>query len=477
VIWVARCRLILAEQNSGCLDRPVSLEFHFDGSGTPRIWITFATSPKRHPTQWPEERRILFVSAFDTEASYQQVPVRRYDLSERLRKLRHRTMKHVPVLIVGAGPTGLNLALSLARRGVPFRLITESEGPGEHSRAMVVQARTLEFYGQYGFADEMIEQGVRAGAAHLREGGDDGRGREVVSFSFKDLGEGLSPYPFALAYPQDDHERFLVAKLNAAGGAVEWRSQLTSFRQDGDGVRAAILRDGQTEEAEAFYICGCDGARSDVRETLGVGFPGGTYDQLFFVADVRIDRGFERDLYINLGEHILMLMFPVRSSGMQRLIGLVPPELSRRSDLTFEDIRGQAEKLLDIRVTEVILRRQSLVFDQMHQERLRSALKDAIDEVPHHASRHLGARSRRTVGVGAVLLLLLEMSLLLQDVHDGHDAGIGNFAPLQKGFIDRTHSRLFEITTCMISSSAAVKVVLGRLIYYLFSTNSIKYQA
>jgi 2-polyprenyl-6-methoxyphenol hydroxylase-like FAD-dependent oxidoreductase len=62
-------------------------------------------------------------------------------------------MKPAPVLIVGAGPTGLNLALSLARRDVPFRLITESEGPGEHSRAMVVQARTLEFYAQYGFAD------------------------------------------------------------------------------------------------------------------------------------------------------------------------------------------------------------------------------------------------------------------------------------------------------------------------------------
>jgi 2-polyprenyl-6-methoxyphenol hydroxylase-like FAD-dependent oxidoreductase len=262
-------------------------------------------------------------------------------------------VKHAPVLIVGAGPTGLNLALSLARRGVPFRLITESEGPGEHSRAMVVQARTLEFYGQYGFADEMIEQGVVADAAHLREGGGGGRGREVVSFSLKDLGEGLSPYPFALAYPQDDHERFLVTKLNEAGRAVEWRSRLTSFTQDGDGVRAAILRDGQTEAAEASYICGCDGARSAVRETLGVGFPGGTYDQLFFVADVKIDRGFERDLYINLGEHILTLMFPVRSTGMQRLIGLVPSELSERSDLTFEDIRGQVEKLLDIRVTEV----------------------------------------------------------------------------------------------------------------------------
>ncbi len=262
-------------------------------------------------------------------------------------------MKDAPVLIVGAGPTGLNLALSLALRGVPFRLITENGGPGEHSRAMVVQARTLEFYGQYGFAGEMIEQGVIAAAAHLREGGERGPAREVVSFSFKDLGEGLSPYPFALAYPQDDHERFLVGKLEAVGGGVEWRSRLTGFTQNEDGVCATIARDGQTEKIEASYVCGCDGARSVVRETLGIGFPGGTYEQIFFVADVKIDRGFERDLYINLGEHVLTLMFPVRSSGMQRLIGLVPPALSQRSDLTFEDVRSQVEKLLEIRVTEL----------------------------------------------------------------------------------------------------------------------------
>src|ERR1700756_2950224 len=111
-------------------------------------------------------------------------------------------MKDAPVLIVGAGPTGLNLALSLALRGVRFRLITEGEGPGEESRAMVVQARTLEFYGQYGFAAEGIEQGVVAETAHVREGGSGGS-REVRSIRFNDLGAGLSPYPFALAYAQD----------------------------------------------------------------------------------------------------------------------------------------------------------------------------------------------------------------------------------------------------------------------------------
>ena len=257
------------------------------------------------------------------------------------------------VLVVGAGPTGLVLALSLARLGVPFRIISDARGPGEHSRAMVVHARTLEFYRQFGWAEDVIDGGVKIEHARLREGGEHG-GREVLSVTFGDIGEGLSPYPFPLAYPQDDHERLLFAKLKSLGPEVEWGAKLVRFTQDGNGVRATVARDGAGEEViEADFICGCDGAHSVVRRTLKLGFPGGDYPQRYFVADVRLAEGFRPDLVVNLGEKLFVLLLPVRSRGVQRLIGLVPPGLPERDDLTFEDIRGQVEALVGVRVTEV----------------------------------------------------------------------------------------------------------------------------
>src|SRR5260221_14713217 len=108
-------------------------------------------------------------------------------------------MSSFPILIVGAGPTGLVLALWLARRGIPFRIIDKNTGPGQASRAMVVQARILEFYRQLGIADEVEAGGVKMERKHVRK-----HGKSFASLVLKKIGAGLNPCPYLLCYSQND---------------------------------------------------------------------------------------------------------------------------------------------------------------------------------------------------------------------------------------------------------------------------------
>ena len=124
------------------------------------------------------------------------------------------------VLIIGAGPTGLVLALWLSRLGVRVRIIDKTEGPGMSSRALAVQARTLEFYSQVDLADAVVAEGRRVIAANLWVAG-----KKAARGVFGDMGAGLSPFPFALIYPQDEHERLLIARLSQAGVEVERRTE------------------------------------------------------------------------------------------------------------------------------------------------------------------------------------------------------------------------------------------------------------
>ena len=258
-------------------------------------------------------------------------------------------MPRIPVLIVGAGPTGLVLALRLARHGVPFRIVSQDSGPGQASRAMVVQARTLEFYAQLGLADEVVARGIKVETAHLVE-----RGADAAAISLRDIGAGVSPFPFALSFPQDDHERFLVERLAALGIKVEWNTRLEDFSERDGHVRAELRREGSGEEVcEAEYLCGCDGAHSAVRRRLGLGFAGGPYNQRFYVADVRLARPPAAELLFHVGARSLLVVLPVRSTGMWRLIGVVPPEFGDREQVSFEEIRPSAEELLGCAVDTV----------------------------------------------------------------------------------------------------------------------------
>lgn len=252
------------------------------------------------------------------------------------------------VLVVGAGPTGLFLALMLTRQGVRVRLIDQKSGPAQESRAMGVQARTLEFYRQLGLSEALVGLGIPTGEAHVWV-----NGQERVNFSLKNMGEGLSPYPFLLTLAQDVHERFLIEQLADSGVYVEWNTSLKSLAQDETRVTATLSRvDGSEEQLEVPYLVGCDGASSATRQALGIGFGGGTSEGLFYVADVDIDRD-NRDVHVGIAGDTLNLMMPVRTSGMQRLLGIVPKAIATQPEISFSDVGEASARLLNIEVQSV----------------------------------------------------------------------------------------------------------------------------
>jgi 2-polyprenyl-6-methoxyphenol hydroxylase-like FAD-dependent oxidoreductase len=257
----------------------------------------------------------------------------------------------IPVLIVGAGPTGLVLALWLTKLGVAVRIIDKTAEPGTTSRALAVQARTLEFYRQVGLADALVDNGVKIAGVNLWV-----KGAKAARVPLQNIGQTLTPFSFALVFPQDAHERLLVERLDALGVKVERRTELVRFERRPDGVRAVLKRpDGSEETCEAAYLAGCDGAHSTVRQALNISFPGGTYEGLFYVADV--DAGgpsTDGELHVDLDQAELLLVFPMKGEGRVRLVGTVREDAARRdSELTFDDVSPRAIEHLKLKVEKV----------------------------------------------------------------------------------------------------------------------------
>src|SRR5688572_21193688 len=133
------------------------------------------------------------------------------------------------VLIVGGGPTGLMLANQLARRGVRVLIVDRHSGPAQQSRALAVQARTLEIYSGLGIAERALELGTRGTGANLWVGG-----RPMARVPLGEIGQGRSPYPFVLILGQDDNERIMGERLRDWNVAVQWNTELVALEQAAD---------------------------------------------------------------------------------------------------------------------------------------------------------------------------------------------------------------------------------------------------
>lgn len=262
--------------------------------------------------------------------------------------------KQTDVIIVGAGPTGLALACQLVRYSVDFAIVEKNEGVTPYSKAIGVHARTLEIYEQMDLAATAVTEGAIAGKARMLVAGE-----VQAELDLSNLGEGLSPYPYVLLIEQSKNERLLYEYLQAHGKEVLWQSELKSFAQTATGVTAQINANAGTAQSIAGkFLVACDGARSSVRQALGLAFAGSTFERIFYVADTQIDWQFSHDaLHICLQKDSLLIFFPLKGEKRYRIVGTFPEEFSKdEGDILYEEIEQrineQAKLELDIHDVE-----------------------------------------------------------------------------------------------------------------------------
>ena len=229
------------------------------------------------------------------------------------------------VLICGAGPVGMTVALEQVRHGVKPRIIDANKGPTDLSKALVVWRRTLEVLDPVIPFERFMEEGSVLQEVHLRDGH-----REIATIHPNE-GEPASPpaFPPGILVPQSRTERVLVEALERHGVRVERGTRLTSFNPVGEKVEINLENNEGIEQGRVDWLVGCDGGHSTIRKGLGVPFPGETSGHVWALADVEIEQSFDPShMRIELGKNGLVAMFPIGSNRLRVCHGEQPGTVS-----------------------------------------------------------------------------------------------------------------------------------------------------
>jgi 2-polyprenyl-6-methoxyphenol hydroxylase-like FAD-dependent oxidoreductase len=224
-----------------------------------------------------------------------------------------------PVLIVGAGPVGLTLAMELARYGVPLRIVDKAAAPTDKSKALVLWSRTLELLNRGPGATRFTDAGFKVTAVNMIS-----RDKTV---GHADMSSINSPYPYALMLPQSETERLLDERLGELGVKVERGVEVTTLSLAGNTVDTILSRaDGAQEKVSTPWLAGCDGAHSFVRHSVGAGFAGETMDSDWILADVHMT-GYpcaDTEASVYWHKEGAFVIFPI-SPGRYRILADQPP--------------------------------------------------------------------------------------------------------------------------------------------------------
>src|SRR5260370_22521649 len=240
------------------------------------------------------------------------------------------------VLIAGAGPVGLVMAIELARYGVAVRIIDKAPERTDKSRALVVWSRSLELLARPGCSSRLVEAGYKVNSINISA-----HGKSIARFTL----DGLpTPYPYGLMIPQSDTERVLDEFLNTLGIKVERTIELTRFTASTDKVVSTLLHaDGAEEIVETPWLIGCDGAHSTVRHQLGMEFHGETSPIAWILADIHLANTPRRP-EVNVVWHSdgLLVTFPIAETRYRVVadVGAVPEDSGPSAEPTLEDVQA-----------------------------------------------------------------------------------------------------------------------------------------
>ncbi|MEQ1672480.1 MAG: FAD-dependent monooxygenase, partial [Hyphomicrobium sp.] len=198
----------------------------------------------------------------------------------------------------------------------------------------------LEQYRQLGIADKAIEQGFVAETVRLIV-----NGRVRAKIPLGEIGRGLSPFPYLFILEQSQNEALLRDKIAVQGGDVQWGTTLTGVRETALGYSGVLTRrDGSQENFECRYLIGCDGGSSAVRHFLRMPFRGGTNEKLFFVADIDMEVGLEKEgLLLAINKSEFLGFFPMSRPQQYRAIGVLPSSITDPEDILFNTLKDHIE--------------------------------------------------------------------------------------------------------------------------------------
>ncbi|MFI6537998.1 FAD-dependent monooxygenase [Nonomuraea sp. NPDC050547] len=223
------------------------------------------------------------------------------------------------VLIVGAGPTGLVLAIDLARRGAIPRIIDAGRADHRESRAVSIVARTLEMLDDLGLAQTAIERGIPLHTLNFYQG--------TTALAEMDVTAVDSPFPLDLCIPQWQTVALLRERAQELGVTIEWGTRLAGLRAGEKGVSVELSHeDGRGERYETGWLIGADGAHSTVRETAGITRQKADLKRGFILGDVAVDWPLTRDrFHVYFGTSGLVAVFPM-VGGYWRILASTPDD-------------------------------------------------------------------------------------------------------------------------------------------------------